>query len=262
MRAYLDGYWALEPIAFVLGLCIGSFLNVCIYRIPILKSIVSPGSTCMSCNQPIRFYDNIPVISYLLLRGRCRNCKTPFSFRYPLIELLSGLFALGAFLRWGMSVESLIYYGFIAVLVVITFIDIDHYIIPDVISLSGIPVGIIASFFLPEMTFKTSILGVLLGGGILYTVAWTYQFFAHKEGMGGGDIKLLAMIGAFVGWKGVLVTLFIGSIVGTLAGGAIMLYTRSSMKLKIPFGPFLAIGAMVHIFFGEDLIYWYWNGLQ
>ncbi len=262
MRAYLDGYWALEPIAFVLGLCIGSFMNVCIYRIPILKSIVSPGSTCMSCNQPIRFYDNIPVISYLLLRGRCRNCKTPFSFRYPLIELLSGLFALGAFLRWGMSAESLIYYGFIAVLVVITFIDIDHYIIPDVISLPGIPVGVIASFFLPEMTFKTSILGVLLGGGILYTVAWTYQFFAHKEGMGGGDIKLLAMIGAFVGWKGVLVTLFIGSIVGTLAGGAVMLYTRSSMKLKIPFGPFLAIGAMVHIFFGEDLIYWYLNGLQ
>lgn len=262
MRAYLDGYWALEPIAFVLGLCIGSFMNVCIYRIPILKSIVSPGSTCMSCNQPIRFYDNIPVISYLLLRGRCRNCKTPFSFRYPLIELLSGLFALGAFLRWGMSAESLIYYGFIAVLVVITFIDIDHYIIPDVISLPGIPVGIIAIFFLPEMTFKTSILGVLLGGGILYTVAWTYQFFAHKEGMGGGDIKLLAMIGAFVGWKGVFVTLFIGSIVGTLAGGAVMLYTRSSMKLKIPFGPFLAIGAMVHIFFGEDLIYWYWNWLQ
>jgi len=262
LRAYLDGYWALEPIAFILGLCIGSFLNVCIYRIPILKSIVSPGSTCMSCNQPIRFYDNIPVISYLLLRGRCRNCKTPFSFRYPLIELLSGLFALGAFLRWGMSAESLIYYGFIAVLVVITFIDIDHYIIPDVISLPGIPVGIIASFFLPEMTFKASMIGVLLGGGILYTVAWTYNFFAHKEGMGGGDIKLLAMIGAFVGWKGVLVTLFIGSVVGTLAGGSVMLYTRSSLKLKIPFGPFLAIGAMIHIFFGEDLIYWYWNGLQ
>jgi leader peptidase (prepilin peptidase)/N-methyltransferase len=252
----------LESIAFILGLCIGSFLNVCIYRIPASKSIVSPGSTCMSCNQPIRFYDNIPVISYLLLRGRCRYCKTPFSLRYPLIELLSGLFALGVFLRWGLSLESLIYYGFIAVLVVITFIDIDHYIIPDVISLPGIPVGVIASFFLPEMTFKASILGLLMGGGILFAVAWAYEHIAHKEGMGGGDIKLLAMIGAFIGWKGVLVTLFTGSIVGTLAGGVVMIYTRSSLKLKIPFGPFLAIGAMMHIFFGQELLNWYWNGLQ
>ena len=216
----------------------------------------------MSCNQPIRFYDNIPVISYVLLRGRCRHCKIPFSPRYPLIELLSGLFALGVFLRWGMSPESLIYFGFIAALVVITFIDIDHYIIPDVISLPGIPVGVIAAFFLPDMTVKASILGLLLGGGILYAVAWTYELLAHKEGMGGGDIKLLAMIGAFVGWKGVLVTLFTGSIVGTLIGGAVMLYTRSSLKLKIPFGPFLAIGALAHIFFGNDLINWYWNALQ
>jgi leader peptidase (prepilin peptidase) / N-methyltransferase len=216
----------------------------------------------MNCNQPIRFYDNIPVISYLLLGGRCRNCKTPFSLRYPLIEFLSGLFALGAFLRWGMSPETLIYYGFIAVLVVITFIDIDHYIIPDVISLPGIPAGIIASLFLPEMSFKASLQGLLLGGGTLFAVAWAYERIAHKEGMGGGDIKLLAMIGAFLGWKGVLVTLFTGSIVGTLAGGAVMLYTRSSLKLKIPFGPFLAIGAMIHIFFGQELIYWYWNGLQ
>lgn len=215
----------------------------------------------MSCNQPIRFYDNIPVISYLLLRGRCRRCKTPFSLRYPLIELLSGLFALGAFLRWGLSPESAIYYGFIAVLMVITFIDIDHYIIPDVISLPGIPAGVLAGFFLPEMTFQSSVLGLLLGGGILFAVAWIYERLMHKEGMGGGDIKLLAMIGAFVGWKGVLVTLFTGSIVGTLVGAAVMLYTGSSLKLKIPFGPFLAIGAMVHIFFGEDLISWYWDGL-
>lgn len=216
----------------------------------------------MSCNQPIRFYDNIPVISYLLLGGRCRNCKTPFSLRYPLIELLSGLFALGAVLRWGMRPDSLIYFGFIAVLMVITFIDIDHYIIPDVISLPGIPAGVIASYFLSDMTIKASLLGILLGGGVLFAVAWTYEHIAHKEGMGGGDIKLLAMIGAFVGWKGVLVTLFVGSIVGTLAGGAVMLYTRSSLKLKIPFGPFLSIGAIVQIFFGEALIYWYWNGLQ
>lgn len=251
----------IESIAFVIGLCIGSFLNVCIYRIPEGKSIVSPGSTCMACNQPIRFYDNIPVISYLLLRGRCRNCHAPFSFRYPLIEILSGLFAAGAYLRWGLHPEAFIYYGFIAVLLVITFIDIDHYIIPDVISLPGIPAGLLASFFLPEVTFKASLLGVLLGGGMLFAVAWGYERFARKEGMGGGDIKLLGMIGAFVGWKGVLVTLFTASVAGTLIGGAVMLYTRSSLKLKIPFGPFLAIGAMIHIFFGQELMVWYWRGL-
>ena len=252
----------LETIVFMIGLCIGSFLNVCIYRIPESRSIVSPGSTCMACNEPIRFYDNIPVVSYLLLRGRCRNCRTPFSLRYPLVEALSGLFALGVYLRWGMTLESLIYYILISVLVVITFIDIDHYIIPDVISLPGIPVGVVAACFLPDMTFKASVIGLLLGGGTLFAVAWTYEHITHKEGMGGGDIKLLAMIGAFLGWKGVLVTLFTGSVVGTLAGGAVMLATRSSLKLKIPFGPFLAIGALVHIFFGQELMYWYWNGLQ
>ncbi len=253
----------MEPIIFILGLCIGSFLNVCIYRIPESRSIVSPGSTCMVCHEPIRFYYNIPLISYLMLKGRCRNCHAPFSLRYPLVEMLSGLFALGAYIRWGMTSASLIYYGLIAVLMVITFIDIDHYIIPDVISLPGIPAGVIACFFLPDMTFKSSVIGLLLGGGMLFAVAWIYEHLMHKEGMGGGDIKLLAMIGAFLGWKGVLVTLFTGSIIGTLAGGAVMLYTRSSsLKLKIPFGPFLAIGAMVYIFFGQELIFWYWNGLQ
>ena len=250
-----------ESAAFLLGLCIGSFLNVCIYRIPASKSIVSPGSSCLACGHPIRFYDNLPVLSYLILRGRCRYCHTSFSFRYPFVELLSGLFALGVFLRWGVHPESFIYYGFIAALLVITFIDIDHYIIPDVVSLPGIPIGMIASFFLTEPSFLDSLLGVLLGGGILFSVAWVYKFFARREGMGGGDIKLLAMIGAFVGWKGVLATLFIGSVVGTLAGGALMLYTRSNLKLKIPFGPFLSIGAMVYIFFGTQLIYWYGNGL-
>jgi leader peptidase (prepilin peptidase)/N-methyltransferase len=251
----------LEAFVLMMGLCIGSFLNVCIYRIPASLSIVSPGSTCMACGQPIRFYDNIPVISYLLLQGRCRHCKTPFSLRYPLVELLSGLFALGAFLRWGLTAEALIYYILICALVVITFIDIDHYIIPDVISLPGIPAGVIAAFLLPDMTVKASVIGLLLGGGTLFAVAWTYERITHKEGMGGGDIKLLAMIGAFLGWKGVLVTLFTGSVVGTIAGGAMMLATRSSLKLKIPFGPFLAIGAMVFIFFGDQLIHWYWNGL-
>ncbi len=248
-----------EFAAFMLGLCIGSFLNVCIYRIPVSRSIISPGSACLSCGQPIRFYDNIPVLSYLILKGRCRNCHATYSIRYPLIELITGLFALGVFLRWGPSLTSVIYFAFIAMLLVITCIDLDHFIIPDVISLPGVPAGVLASFFLPAMTVKDSILGLLLGGGILLATAWTYKHLTHRDGMGGGDIKLLAMIGAFIGWQGVLITLFVGALAGTLAGGAVMLHTRSSMKLKIPFGPFLAIGALTYLFFGDTLILWYWR---
>lgn len=252
----------METIIFIFGLCIGSFLNVCIYRIPESISIISPGSMCQSCKEPIRFYDNIPVISFLLLKGRCRHCGASFSFRYLFVELLSGLFAIGAYLNWGLSLEAFIYYAFTATLIVITFIDIDHYIIPDVISLPFIPLGIIASYFLPDMTVKDSFIGILAGGGTLFAIAWGYEKLARKEGMGGGDIKLLAMLGAFTGWKGILVTLFVGSVVGTLAGVTLMLYTRSSLKLKIPFGPFLSIGAIIHVFFGNDLIYWYWSRLQ
>ncbi len=245
--------------AFMLGLCIGSFLNVCIYRIPASRSIVSPGSACMSCGHPIRFYDNIPMLSFLILRGRCRYCHVPFSVRYPLVELITGLFALAAFLQWGISLTAVINLVFIASLLTITCIDLDHYLIPDVITLPGIPAGILASFFLPAMTVRDSILGTLLGGGILLAIAWAYEQIAHREGMGGGDIKLLAMIGAFIGWKGVLMTLFVGALVGTAAGGAVMLRTGSSMKLKIPFGPFLAIGALTYLFFGDILILWYWR---
>lgn len=216
---------------------------------------------CKSCKEPIRFYDNIPVISFIILKGRCRYCGASFSFRYLFVELLSGLIAVGTFLNWGMSLEALIYYVFTATLIVITFIDIDHYIIPDVISLPFIPLGIVASYFLPEMTVIDSLIGILAGGGTLFAIAWGYEKLSGKEGIGGGDIKLLAMLGAFTGWKGILVTLFIGSVIGTLAGVALMLYTRSSLKLKIPFGPFLSIGAITHVFFGNDLINWYWSNL-
>lgn len=237
-------------------------MNVCIYRVPVSKSIVHPGSMCPKCGNVIRFYDNIPVLSYLWLKGRCRNCNESISIRYPLVEIISGLFSLCVFLIFGLSLEGIIYYIFISTLLVITFIDIDHQIIPDTISIPGIPAGFIASFVLPSLTYLDSLLGILAGGVSLFLVSWIYELIKGKSGMGGGDIKLLAMIGAFIGWKGVLFTIFISSAVGTLTGIIIMLRTQKGLKLAVPFGPFLSIGAVIYIFFGHQLIYWYLNLLR
>ena len=253
---------AINIFIFVFGLCIGSFMNVCIYRIPISKSIVTPRSMCPGCNSLISAYDNIPVVSYILLKGKCRNCGIPISLRYPLVETISGLTALAVFMRFGISAEGVIYFLFVSALVVITYIDIDHRIIPDIISLPGIPIGfLLASLVLPSMNYKTSLAGILTGGGSLLAVAWIYNLITKKEGMGGGDIKLLAMIGAFTGWKGVLFTIFVASAVGTLAGIAVMLKTQKGLKLAVPFGPFLSIGAILYIFFGSEIISWYIKSL-
>ena len=254
--------YLIEMFIFLMGLCIGSFLNVCIYRLPESKSIVHPRSMCPNCDTRIPFYDNIPLFSYLWLKGKCRRCKVKISMRYPMVELLGGLVALGTYLRFGLTIETLIYYVFIAALLVVTFIDLDHRIIPDVITLPGIPICFAASFALPAITYKDALLGILVGGGSLFLVAWVYTLLTKKEGMGGGDIKLLAMMGAIVGWKGVLFTIFVASLVGTLAGFAVMLQSRKGMKLAVPFGPFLSIGAIIYIFFGTQLISWYFNILQ
>jgi len=247
-------------IIFILGMCIGSFLNVCIYRLPTSKSIADPPrSICPSCNSHIRFYDNIPVLSYIWLKGRCRNCDAPISFRYPMVEVISGSFAVSLFLTFGLSLESLVYFVFISSLIVITFIDLDHKIIPDIISLPGIPIGLVASFALPTITLKASVLGLLIGGGSLWFVAWAYNLIAHRDGMGGGDIKLLAMIGTIIGWKGVIFTIFASSVVGSCVGIAMMLIKGKNMRFAIPFGPFLSIGAIAYVFFGSQFIAWYFS---
>ncbi len=245
--------------AVVIGLCIGSFLNVCIHRLPVAKSIIHPGSSCPQCGTAIRIYDNIPVISFILLRGRCRFCSASISPRYPVVELMSGLFALAVFLKFGITMQALIYFIFIAALLVITFIDLDHQIIPDVITLPGIPLGLAASFGLPSVSFWDAMLGLVAGGGSLMLVAWGYTLITKKDGMGGGDVKLLAMIGALTGWQGVLFTILVGSAVGTVCGLIVMQRQKSDMKLAIPFGPFLSIGAIVYIFFGPALISWYFG---
>ena len=244
------------------GMCIGSFMNVCIYRLPISKSIVHPRSMCLKCGYMIRAYDNIPVLSYLWLGGKCRQCKIRISLRYPLVEIMSGLFALCAFLKFGLTLEALAYYVFISTLIVITYIDIDHRIIPNVITLPGIPLFFAASFALPTVSYTDAIWGLVAGGGSLLAIAWIYSMLTKKEGMGGGDIKLLAMIGGFLGWKGVLFTIFISSAVGTLVGIVIMLQTRKGMKLAVPFGPFLSIGAITYVFLGNLIINWYFSVLM
>ena len=252
----------IEIFIFTIGLCVGSFLNVCIYRLPNSKSIVHPGSTCPQCATAIRFYDNIPVLSYLWLKGHCRYCGAAIPLRYPIVELIGGLFALGTYLKFGLTIEMPIYYIFIAALLVVTFIDIDHRIIPDVITLPGIPLFFAASFALPQITYTQSLAGIVLGGGSLFLVAWIYNLITKREGMGGGDIKLLAMIGAVIGWQGVLFTIFASSLIGTLAGLVVMVQSRQGMKLAVPFGPFLAIGSIIYLFFGTRLITLYINLLR
>ena len=250
--------YLIEIIIFIFGMCVGSFANVCIYRLPLSQSIIDPArSFCPNCKATIRFYDNIPVLSYLWLKARCRHCEQPIPFRYPLVEMICGSFALCTFLKFGFSFECLIYFVFIASLVIITFIDIDHQIIPDIITLPGIPISFLASFVLPSLTYKESLLGLLAGGGSLLIVGWIYHLIKKVEGMGGGDIKLLAMIGAILGWKGVIFTIFIASVIGTLAGIIIIMRTQKDIKVPIPFGPFLSMGAIAYIFWGPDLMTWY-----
>ena len=248
---------AIALMTFVFGLCVGSFLNVCIYRLPLARSIVFPGSCCPQCNRPIRYYDNIPVLSYLWLKGRCRHCRNLISPRYPIVEMIAAVLALCTYLKFGLSLESLIYYTFMASLLAVTFIDIDHRIIPDRITLPGIPVFFLAALALPSITFIDSLLGLLIGGGILFLIGSVYLLFTKKEGMGGGDIKLLAMIGTLIGFKGVFFTIFVSSAIGTLVGIVVMLRTKKGTKLALPFGPFLSLGAILYIFYGTQVLNWY-----
>jgi len=258
-----DYFFWFQLLIFLLGASIGSFLNVCIYRIPENKSIIFPGSSCPNCNNSIPFYCNIPVISYVFLKGRCKFCKQSISIRYPLIETLTGSFALLLFYKFGGTSVAIYWFVFTSVLTTISFIDIDHQIIPDIISLPGIFLFASSFYFLPEMTFFKTVSGIIIGGGSLYAVAILYYLLRKQEGMGGGDIKLLAMIGAATGIKGVIFTIFTGSILGTATGILIMIYTRTiAIKLKIPFGPFLSAGAIVYIFYGKQLIQWYLTGLR
>ena len=244
-------------VSIIFGAIVGSFLNVCIYRIPRGESIITPGSHCPHCENPIQFYDNIPLVSYLLLKGKCRHCHQTISLQYLIVEGVTALSSFLLFVKYGPSWSYLFYFCFIAGLIVITLIDLYHQIIPDVISLPGIGIGLLASFLLPQITFLNSLIGMLLGGGSLFLVATLYQWLFKREGLGGGDVKLLAMIGAFLGWKAVILTILLSSLIGSITGILIMVAKGKDFKYAIPFGPFLSLGAVVSFFYGEKIITWY-----
>jgi leader peptidase (prepilin peptidase)/N-methyltransferase len=255
----LDFYYYIFVAVF--GLFIGSFLNVCIYRIPRELSIVWPGSRCPGCETPIKAYDNIPVISWLVLRGKCRKCGAQISVRYPIVEAITAVFALSFFVKFGLTPEFFIYYALACALIVVTYIDLDFQIIPDRISLGGIVVGFVCVNWLP-VTYKDAIIGMFLGGGMLLAVIYGYYFITKKMGMGIGDVKLLAMIGVFIGWHGVLFTIFAASLIGSVIGVTWVLINRKDMKAAIPFGPFISIGALIYILWGAPLMSWYFGFLR
>ena len=246
-----------EAFIIVAGLIIGSFLNVCIARIPEEESVVRPASHCPKCETPIRWYDNVPLLSYLLLRGRCRTCKERISVRYPLVELLT---ALSWVLLYRIGFEPrvfVLYAALAAVLIVVTFIDIDHRIIPDAITLPTILIAPATAFIIGHITIAQSLIGIVVGGGILWAIAEAYILIRKQEGMGLGDVKMLAMVGGLLGWEGAIFTLVIGSIIGTVFGLAAMIARGGRLDMEIPFGPFLAAACGLYMLGGPSILGWY-----
>lgn len=249
----------LSGFMLIFGAIVGSFLNVVILRLPEKgASIVFPASHCPRCKAAIRWYDNIPVLSFFLLRGRCRRCRTAISWQYPLVEALMAGLSLALFQKFSLSILYAIYFPFAAALLVIIFIDLSHQIIPDVISLPGIVLGFLCSFANPLVSWQEAGLGILFGGGTFYLVAFGYYLLTRREGMGGGDIKLLAMIGAYLGWIGLPFVIFSSSLLGVLVGIGAMVQQRKGGKTVIPYGPFLALGSYLFLFFREDILAFLW----
>jgi leader peptidase (prepilin peptidase) / N-methyltransferase len=251
-------YYEIEIfLVFVLGLIVGSFSNVCIYRIPRNESVIYPASHCPKCRNKIKPIDNIPLLSYILLKGRCRNCGSKISIQYPLVEFLTGLIYLIIYLIYGLSIQSLAYIILSSALIIITFIDLQEQMIPDVISLPGIVVGLILSFMVPYISFINSALGALVGGGIILIIAWVGSIIFKKEAMGGGDVKLTAMIGAFLGWRYTIISLFWGFFLGALIGIILIMTKIKKREDAIPFGPFIALGSIITLLWGEKILSWY-----
>jgi len=244
---------------FTIGLVIGSFSNVCIYRLPRDESLIFPGSHCPKCNKPIKYYDNIPLISYLILKGKCRYCQEKISGQYPLVEFLTGFIYLVLFLSYGLQLRTFVYMLFCSALIIIIFIDLKEKIIPDVISLPFIALGFLLSFVPNNLSPINSLLGILVGGGSLFLIAVVGSYLFKKEAMGGGDIKLAAMIGAFLGWQLTLLSLFLGFLLGSNVGIIILIKNKGNKDQSdsIPFGPFIALGTVIALLFGKAIIDWY-----
>jgi len=239
----------------LLGAIVGSFLNVCIVRLPREESILFPRSRCRACQTPLPFFDLIPIVSYLWLWGRCRYCDERISPEYPIVEGLTAFFAWVTFDEFGFNATGISYFFFISSLIVVTFIDLHHRIIPDTISIGGIVLGFLLSFYFLPIHYLDSLFGILLGGGLLLLLAYGYFKAPKREGMGGGDIKLAAMIGAYLGYKNIFVVLMVSSVLGSLWGLSLVLFKKQNLKQAIPYGPFLAAAAAITLFYGEHILY-------
>jgi leader peptidase (prepilin peptidase) / N-methyltransferase len=247
-------FWA--ACSFLFGAIVGSFLNVVIVRLPQGKSIVFPSSQCPACGQNIRFYDTIPILSFLLLGGRCRTCGARISIHYPLVEFITGGLCTAIYLKWGLTPAAGVFFIFCSSMVAVFWIDLHHMIIPDAITLNGMAVGIVAAIlgFVPGVDCKLSLIGLVLGGAILYLPAVVYKRIRGVEGLGGGDIKLLAMMGAFTGPYGVVFILFVSSLIGSVAALLSMGFRPTGAATPIPFGPFLTASAVLYVFAGQEII--------
>lgn len=243
---------------FVLGACLGSFGNVVIYRMPAGESVVLPSSFCRSCNTPVKWYHNIPIFAWFILRGKCAKCGAKFSLRYAVVELLMGLLFVWAYYVNGLSVTLVEHLLFIFAAVTASVIDLDHMILPDKLTLSGIVIGLVGSLINPDRTFWDALLGVIVGGGSLWLVAYLYWIFRKREGMGGGDVKLLAWIGAVLGAGSIVYVIMLSSILGAIIGGVLAFRSREGFRHAIPFGPFIVAAALAYMLLdGKGVVRWY-----
>ena len=257
--------YVVGALIFIIGAMIGSFLNVCIVRLPLEKSIVFPGSHCVACRTPIQWYDNIPLISWIVLGGRCRACKEKISFRYWFVELLTGIVFFLFYAHFGLTPILLPYLVMVSGFIVATFVDFEHRIIPDEVSIGGMIAGLVLSLIVPQLHATRSpflgvgfsLLGILVGGGAIYLMGMIGDFVFKKETMGGGDVKLMAMVGAFMGWKLALLTFFLAPFFGAGFGIVEKIRTKDS---TIAYGPFLIMGALTSLFWGEKIIAFFMAG--
>ena len=245
---------SLSIICALFGAIVGSFLNVVIFRLPDPeKSIVFPGSHCPGCQTALSWYENIPIFSYLLQRGRCRHCQRPISVQYPIVEALTAALAVALYLKFQLTFLGAASFLFASALVVVIVIDIRLQIIPDVISLPGIVLGVAVSAIGGHVSWQSSLIGLLCGGGVLYALALGYALLRKIDGMGGGDIKLLAMIGAWLGWQSLPFVILLSSLSGSLVGLLAMLKQRKGGQTRIPFGPFLSLAALLYLFYQMEI---------
>jgi leader peptidase (prepilin peptidase) / N-methyltransferase len=242
------------------GLCIGSFLNVCIYRLPLKQSVVRPASRCPGCGNELAWFDNIPVVSYMILRGRCRTCRLPISARYPIVEALTAAVFFWHWTVFGPTPLLFVRLAFACALIVLFAIDLELQILPDVITLPGIVVGFACSWFVPPGPLM-SVAGILLGGGLLWAISEAWFRVRKVEAMGFGDVKMLAMVGAFLGAKLVFLTFVLSSMIGGLVGAVLVATRRADMATKVPFGTMLAFAALIASLYGESLLAWYLSKL-